>query len=74
MEEKSFTLREFRERQTWTQEQLAGIAEVSMQVVQDIEAGIPVNWMIAARIAVKVRNYLGNQAIEGLRISQYERA
>ena len=65
-----FTLRELREQQEWTQEKLAEIAEVDRQVIQDIEAKIPVSWIIAARIIVKVKNYLGNKAIEGLYIPQ----
>ena len=68
--EEPFTLRELRERQEWTQERLAGIAEVETQVIRDIEAGKPVQWTIAARIIVKVKNYLGSKAVEGLDIPQ----
>lgn len=68
--EESFTLRKLRERQEWTQEQLAKIAEVDVGVIQEIEAGTPVSWTIATRITVKVKNYLGNQAVEGLHIPQ----
>lgn len=68
--EKRLTLRELREQQEWTQDKLAEIAEVNKQVIQNIEAGIPVSWVIATRITVKVRNYLGKKAIEGLYIPQ----
>ncbi|HEU5378688.1 MAG TPA: helix-turn-helix transcriptional regulator [Ktedonobacteraceae bacterium] len=68
--EDSFTLRQLRERQEWTQEQLAEIAEIDVEFIQQIEAGTPVNWTIATRIMVKVKNYLGNQAVEGLSIPQ----
>jgi DNA-binding XRE family transcriptional regulator len=64
------TLRELREQQEWTQEKLAEIAEIDVQVIKNIEAGIPVSWTIAARITIKVKNYLGNKAIEGLDIPQ----
>ncbi len=66
----SFTLKRLREQQEWTQEELAEIAEVDIQVIKDIEAGIPVNWSIATRITVKIKTYLGNKAIEGLHIPQ----
>lgn len=68
--EESFTLRALREQQEWTQEKLAEIAEIDRQIIQDIEAGIPVSWIIATRITVKVKNYLGTKAIEGLHIPQ----
>ncbi|HEU5384030.1 MAG TPA: helix-turn-helix transcriptional regulator [Ktedonobacteraceae bacterium] len=68
--EESFTLRKLREQQEWTQEQLANIAEVDGEVIQRIEAGTPVSWTIATRITIKVKNYLGNQAVEGLYIPQ----
>lgn len=68
--EESFTLRELREQQEWTQEQLAKIAEVDVQVIKDVEEGTPVSWTIAARITVKVKNYLGDRAIKGLNIPQ----
>lgn len=65
-----FTLRELRERHEWTQEKLAKIAEVDIDIIKDIETGKPVNWAIAARISVKVKEYVGKQAIEGLDIPQ----
>jgi DNA-binding XRE family transcriptional regulator len=68
--EGNVTLRELRERQEWTQEKLAEIAEVDVQVIQDIEGGKEVSWTIATRITVKVKNYVGSQAIEGLHIPQ----
>lgn len=68
--EEHFTLRQLRERQEWTQAQLAKIAEVDVQVIRDIEAGTPVDWTIATRITVKVKNYLGSKAVEGLDIPQ----
>ena len=68
--EEHFTLRELRERQEWTQEKLAEIAEVELQVIKEIEAGKPVSWAVAMRITVKVKNYLGGKAIEGLDIPQ----
>lgn len=66
----SFTLRQLRERQEWTQEKLAEIAGVEVQVIGDIEAGKLVNWTIATSITAKIRNYVGSQAVEGLHIPQ----
>jgi DNA-binding XRE family transcriptional regulator len=68
--EESFTLRELRERQEWTQDQLAKITEVDVQIIKAIEDGTPVSWQIATSITVKVKNYLGGKAIEGLNIPQ----
>lgn len=66
------TLKELREQQEWSREDLAAIAEVDVQVIRDIEDGKPVDWAIATRITVKVRNHLGNKAIEGLYIPHRE--
>lgn len=68
--DENVTLQKLREQQEWTQEQLAEIAGVDVQIVKDIEAGTPVSWTIAMRITVKVKNYLGGKAIEGLNIPQ----
>jgi transcriptional regulator with XRE-family HTH domain len=66
------TLRELRERQEWTQAKIAEIAGVDIQVIQDIEAGMAIDWAIATRITVKIKTYLGNKAVEGLDIPQKE--
>ena len=63
-------LRELRERYEWTQAKLAEIAGVEIQVIEDIEAGKPVDWTIATSITAKIRNYVGSQAVEGLNIPQ----
>jgi DNA-binding XRE family transcriptional regulator len=69
--EESFSLRELREQQEWTQERLAEIAGVELQTIQDIEAGTAVSWQVAARIVVKVKNYVGDCAVKGLNIPQH---
>lgn len=63
-------LRELREKYEWSVEDIAGIAEVDQGVITAIERGEAINWSLAARIKVKVRNYLGNKAIEGLEIPE----
>lgn len=68
--EGNVTLQQLRERQSWTQENLAEIAAIDVQVIKDIEAGMPVDWTIAMRVSVKIKNYLGGKAIEGLAIPQ----
>ncbi len=65
-----FSLQQLRERQEWTQAKLAEIAGVEIQTIEDIEAGKPVDWTIAASITAKIRNYIGTQAVEGLTIPQ----
>lgn len=64
------SLQELRQQQGLTQDQFAEIVGVDTQVIKDIEAGKPVDWMIATSIAVKISNYIGNRAIEGLTIPQ----
>ena len=45
---------------------------IGFSIVKDtaVERGETINWSLAARIKVKVRNYLGNQAIEGLEMPE----
>ena len=64
------TLRELREHQEWTQEKLAEVAGVDIQVIEDIEEGKPVEWAIATSIIAKIKNYIGSRAVEGLYIPQ----
>ena len=70
MDGEDMTLKELREKYAWSVEDLAGIAEVDQGIITAVERGEAINWSLAARIKVKVRNYLGNQAIDGLEIPE----
>lgn len=61
-------LRELRERYEWSVKELASIAEVDLGVIAVVERGEAIDWSLSARIRVKVRNYLGDKAIEELEI------
>lgn len=61
-------LKELREKHEWTIKKLAEIIQVRPDIIQVIEAGESVDWHIAESIRVRIRNYLGDLAIEGLDI------
>lgn len=63
-------LGELREQYGWSVEDLATIVEVDPGIITAVERGEAINWSLAARIRVKVRNYVGNKAIEELEIPE----